>query len=236
VDRPEEVRFDAAVPPRGPVALLPDDSPPAGDGLLAVARRAALDACKGTDVFAKLRGDDLASYPPTELARHLGVVAACVKAGLGASVYYLVHQGEGNGGYDTHVQQLPAHQALLSELASACRAFFDDLVRSRLSDRVALLTFSEFGRRVEENASGGTDHGTAGPVLIAGGAVHGGLVGKTPSLHDLEDGDLKISTDFRQVYATLLEHWLDVDAKVVLGSEHQKLPLLRTDSGSEKGK
>ena len=105
--------------------------------------------------------------------------------------------------------------------------FFGDLQRARLSERVVLLTFSEFGRRVEENASGGTDHGTAAPVLVAGGAVRGGLGGRTPSLTDLEDGNLRISTDFRQVYATILQQWLGVDSKAVLGGEYNKLPLFR---------
>ena len=228
VDRPEDIRFSASIPPRGPAALLSEARAREEDGLLAVARRAARDACMATDLFATIRPGDLKSYPPSELARHLGLVAACVKAGLGASVYYLVHGGrEGNGSYDTHVQQLPTHQLLLGELASACRAFFDDLQRARLSERVALLTFSEFGRRAEENASGGTDHGTAAPVLIAGGAVRGGLVGRTPSLTDLEGGNLKISTDFREVYATILQQWLGVDSKAVLGGEYNKLPLFR---------
>ena len=227
LDRPEDIRFDATLSPRGPAALVPEGRPPEGDSPLAVARRAALDAWMATDLFATIRGGEAGSYPPTELAHHLGLVAACVKAGFSASVYYLVHQGEGNGGYDTHFHQLPTHEALLSELASGCHAFFDDLARARLSERVALLAFSEFGRRVEENASAGTDHGTAGPVLVAGGAVHGGLVGKTPNLGDLEGGDLKISTDFRQVYATLLEDWLNIAPRAVLGSEHKKLPLFR---------
>jgi uncharacterized protein (DUF1501 family) len=227
VDRPEDIRFDATLLSRGPAALVPAGQPPEGDSLLAVARRAALDAWTATDLFATIRGGEATSYPPTELARHLGLVAACVKAGFGASVYYLVHQGEGNGGYDTHFQQLPTHEALLWELASAWQAFFADLARARLSERVALLAFSEFGRRVEENASAGTDHGTAGPVLVGGGAVRGGLVGKTPNLNDLEGGDLKISTDFRQVYATILEDWLDIAPSAVLGSVHKKLPLFR---------
>ena len=96
-----------------------------------------------------------------------------------------------------------------------------------LADRVALLAYSEFGRRVEENASGGTDHGTAGPVLVAGGAVRGGLVGTTPKLLDLEDGDLKAGLDFRRVYATVLQDWLGLGAKDALGGTFERLPLFR---------
>jgi uncharacterized protein (DUF1501 family) len=89
------------------------------------------------------------------------------------------------------------------------------------------LAYSEFGRRVEENASGGTDHGTAGPVFLAGGAVRGGLVGATPKLLDLEEGDLKAAIDFRQVYATVLEDWLALPAKEALGGAFEKLSLFR---------
>jgi len=93
---------------------------------------------------------------------------------------------------------------------------------------VAVLCFSEFGRRVEENVSGGTDHGTAGPVFLAGKNIKGGLMGKTPSLMDLEDGDLKVGIDFRQVYSTVLEQWLGLPSNNVLGSAFEKLPLFKT--------
>ncbi len=96
-----------------------------------------------------------------------------------------------------------------------------------LLDRVTLMAFSEFGRRVQENASAGTDHGTAGPVLLAGGTVRGGLIGTAPRLLDLEDGDLKASLDFRRVYATLLKDWLGVAAESVLARRYEPLPLFR---------
>jgi uncharacterized protein (DUF1501 family) len=93
---------------------------------------------------------------------------------------------------------------------------------------VTLLAFSEFGRRVQENASGGTDHGTAGPVLLAGGGVRGGLVGTTPRLLDLDGGDLKWSLDFRRVYASVLEGWLGVSAAAALGGAFEPLPVFRS--------
>jgi uncharacterized protein (DUF1501 family) len=103
-----------------------------------------------------------------------------------------------------------------------------DLRESRLEDRVALMAFSEFGRRVQENASGGTDHGTAGPVFLAGLGVRAGLIGEAPRLLDLDaDGNLKMKVDFRRVYATVLEDWLGLPAKAALGGAFEKLPLFR---------
>lgn len=93
---------------------------------------------------------------------------------------------------------------------------------------MAVLAFSEFGRRVQENGSAGTDHGTAGPVFLAGPGVKGGLVGAAPSLIDLEEGDLKMGIDFRRVYASVLEDWLGLPAKAALHSTFEKLPLFRT--------
>ena len=131
------------------------------------------------------------------------------------------------GGYDTHASQLPAHARLLGELSGALGAFLDDLTTARLAERVAVLCFSEFGRRVSDNGSSGTDHGTAGPVLLAGAGVRPGLVGPTPSLTDLEDGDLKVGVDFRQVYAAVLDGWLGLPAEPALGGSFGRLPLFR---------
>lgn len=103
--------------------------------------------------------------------------------------------------------------------------FLKDLKAAKLSERV-VLTFSEFGRRVQENGSAGTDHGAAGPVFVAGGPVRGRLVGEHPSLNNLDAGDLKMSIDFRSVYATLLTQWLGVDAKPILGEEFPKIELV----------
>jgi uncharacterized protein (DUF1501 family) len=107
-------------------------------------------------------------------------------------------------GYDTHSAQLNTHFGLLNELSGALKAFFVDLAATELSDRVLVLCFSVFGRRVLENDSAGTDHGAAGPVFLAGTSVNDGLLGTYPSLADLDDGDLKPVIDFRRVYATIL--------------------------------
>jgi uncharacterized protein (DUF1501 family) len=227
LSRPEECRLADGLPRGGPAALAPPGVP-RGDDLLAYARRAALDASATADLFAD---PNLASggpsYPATPLGQHLHVVARAIKAGLRASTYYLTQGGGdvGEGDYDTHVGQLPTHAGLLAELAEGWVAFLNDLRASRLEERVALLAFSEFGRRVEENASGGTDHGTAGPVLMAGGRVRGGLIGVAPRLLDLDDGALKGSVDFRRVYATVLEGWLGVSAEAALGGTFEPLPV-----------
>jgi uncharacterized protein (DUF1501 family) len=169
------------------------------------------------------RGKDAgAAYPDTGLAARLRLVARLLKAGFGTRVYYTTQSD-----YDTHYAQLPAHASLLAELGGAVRAFLDDLAGAGLAERVTVLAFSEFGRRVAENGSAGTDHGTAGPVLLAGPGVRAGLVGETPSLVDLLDGDLKMGIDFRRVYATVLDGWLGLPAKPVLGGAFQPLPLFR---------
>jgi uncharacterized protein (DUF1501 family) len=148
------------------------------------------------------------------------LIARLLKAGFSTRVYYTVQAG-----YDTHYSQLPQHANLLGELGGALYAFLDDLKNAKLDDRVIVLVFSEFGRRVAENGSNGTDHGTAGPVLLAGPRVKSGLVGETPSLLDLHQGDLKWSFDFRRVYATVLEEWLGVPARTALGGDFPRLPL-----------
>jgi uncharacterized protein (DUF1501 family) len=207
----------------------PIGSAPAGDDLGQFLRRSLLDAYATADrleLLAGAKGGD-ASYPASELARRLGLAARLIKAGLGTRVYYLEQ-----GGYDTHAEQLPRHAALLEELAGSLRAFLDDLAASRLADRVLVLVFSEFGRRVAENGSQGTDHGTAAPVLVAGPSVQPGLVGTYPSLTDLADGDLKMAVDFRRIYATVLEGWLGLRSKGALGGTFEPLPLFRRGESS----
>lgn len=161
-------------------------------------------------------------YPSNALASRLKVIAQAVAADLGTRIYYLSLDG-----FDTHSQQEGAHQALLTELSSAVTAFFADLAGHKLADRVMLATFSEFGRRVKENGSLGTDHGAASQMFALGPAVKGGVYGRHPSLTDLHQGDLKFHTDFRSVYATLLENWLETDSQPVLGGQFPTLNFLR---------
>jgi uncharacterized protein (DUF1501 family) len=195
-----------------------------GDDLSAFVRRSTLDAYATAERMADLvRGADAAAtYPDTPLAGQLRAVARLLKGGSGTRVFYTAQPG-----YDTHYAQLYQHQALLSELDGALKAFLDDLAGAKLAQRVVVLCFSEFGRRVAENGSQGTDHGTAGPVLLGGDKVKGGLVGATPSLLDLEDGDLKVGLDFRRIYASVLEDWLGLPSKAALGQAFERLPLFR---------
>jgi uncharacterized protein (DUF1501 family) len=129
------------------------------------------------------------------------------------------------GGFDTHANQAEEHSMLLSQLADASSKFMAEIDRIGRADKVSLLVFSEFGRRVMENGSLGTDHGAAAPVMLLGGGVNGGMYGAYPSLTDLADGDLRYSTDFRQVYATVLQDWLGSDSAQLLGSQYGTLPL-----------
>jgi uncharacterized protein (DUF1501 family) len=140
---------------------------------------------------------------------------------LGARIYYVELDG-----FDTHSNQSDAHAALLRELSESVAAFIDDVSQRGHGDRVLVMTFSEFGRRVRENASQGTDHGTAAPMFLAGGGVQSGPIGSHPSLADLEEGDLKFHTDFRSVYATLLDCWLGWPADAVLAGPPGGFPLV----------
>jgi uncharacterized protein (DUF1501 family) len=195
--------------------------------LAAFVQRSILDAYATADRLAEVaRGRDSgARYPGAGLAQRLQLVARLLKVGIGARVFYATHPG-----YDTHARQLFTHAQLLFELASALRAFLDDLTAAGLAERVVVLAFSEFGRTVRENGSAGTDHGTAGPVFLAGPSVKPGLVGTTPSLLDLDEthGDLKMGTDFRQVYQTVLQDWLGLPSQAVLGATFERLSLLRS--------
>jgi uncharacterized protein (DUF1501 family) len=196
-----------------------------GDDLAAFVRRGTLDAYATSErMAALLRAEDRGvSYPATGLADRLRLIARLIKGGARTPVFYT---SQGNNAYDTHYSQLPLHADLLGELFGAVRAFLDDLAAAKLAERVLVLCFSEFGRRVKENGSQGTDHGTAGPVFLAGPRVKAGLVGATPKLLDLQDGDLKMTFDFRRIYATVLEDWFGLPSKPVLGSGFEKLPLL----------
>lgn len=168
--------------------------------------------------------DAPASYPDTYgLARRLQLIGQLIKAGLTTSIYYTQI-----GGFDTHANQLGTHASLLREVGDSLRAFLDDLHNSGVGERVLVLVFSEFGRRLGENASAGTDHGTAAPMFLLGSSVRPGPHGPYPDLRNLDDGgDPKHALDFRQVYATVLGQWLNCPAEKVLGETFAPLPVLR---------
>ncbi|MHC5049808.1 MAG: DUF1501 domain-containing protein, partial [Planctomycetota bacterium] len=186
-------------------------------------RRSARQAYRASArIEAALSGDTGQDrYPATDLARRLWQVARMVQADLPARVYAVRLTG-----FDTHARQAPAHANLLQTLGDALGAFHKDLKAHGLAKRVLTMTYSEFGRRVGENRSLGTDHGAAAPMFVMGGGLKGGLFGRHPSLTDLEDGDLKHHTDFRRVYATVLERWLRVEARSILGRAYGTLGFL----------
>ncbi len=138
-------------------------------------------------------------------------MARLIAGGMPTRVYYV-----SQGGYDTHSGQANSHERLLGELDGALKAFVADLKAQGNFDRVMVMTFSEFGRRVAENSSGGTDHGAAAPMFVLGGGIKPGLYGSQPSLTKLADGDLIYNVDFRSVYATVLEKWLRAPGEAVL--------------------
>jgi uncharacterized protein (DUF1501 family) len=142
------------------------------------------------------------------LSINLQRVAALIAAEMPTRLYYVGYQGNA---FDTHVQQADLHGRLLMYTADAVRGFLEDVKRIGRKDDVAVMLFTEFGRRVEENGSLGTDHGTATPMFVAGHGVKGGFYGTHPSLTDLDDGNMKMTTDFRRVYASLIKEWLGYD-------------------------
>jgi uncharacterized protein (DUF1501 family) len=159
------------------------------------------------------------SYPDTELGKDLKTIASLIYSEINTKVYYV-----SLGSFDTHVNQDNQQKKLFTELNDAIKAFTSDLKKNNRFDDVLLFTFSEFGRRVTQNASGGTDHGTANNMfLISGGLKEKGIINTMPDLSDLQDGDLKYKVDFKNVYATILNKWLGADDKTILGSQFDYL-------------
>ena len=150
-------------------------------------------------------------------------VASCIDAGLDTQLYHVSFR---NNAFDTHVQQPNLHRRLLSYASDAIHGFVRDLERLGHAHRVVLMVYSEFGRRVPENANLGTDHGSANNMFLIGDPINGGHYGKWPSLVDLIDsGNLAYTTDFRQVYATVIEDWLKISSGLILKGDFQKLPV-----------
>ena len=162
-------------------------------------------------------------YPATALGRDLSIIARMIAADCPTRIFYLSH-----GGYDTHFAQARPHEVALRALDEGLAAFLRDLEHQGNVERVLVLTFSEFGRRVRENDCEGTDHGAAAPCLFFGGSVTAGLHGRAPSLAapDLVDGDLRHTVDFRNVYATILERWLRAPSERILGARFETVDFL----------
>ena len=194
------------------------------------------------DVLARLRGtlkaaqttspriiQAVSEYQPTiayprgdEFAQNMKVIAALINRGFDTRVYSV-----SIGNYDQHGPQRKAHDPLLRSLDLGVSCLLRDLRETSFGKKVLVVAFSEFGRRVEQNASSGTDHGAAGPMFLFGQPVNGGLYGQMPSTTDLDaDGNLKYSTDFRSVYTTVAEDWFGVNGEALIGQAWPKLPLL----------
>src|SRR5712692_8884221 len=153
------------------------------------------------------------TYPKGAFADGLKVLAEAIVMGLGLRVGYVTL-----GGFDTHANQQQTHDVLMTMLAQGVAAFYNDLAQHGKADNVVVMTWSEFGRRVEENGSLGTDHGTAAPLFVLGNPVNKGIFGEPPSLSSLDgNGNLKYTVDFRSVYATVLDRWMGASSKDVLG-------------------
>ena len=194
------------------------------DPLLGFLRRSTLTAYESSTRLEEVTRPAAGGpkYPNYGLARRLELIAQIIKAGFGTRIFYTSLDG-----FDTHANQLGTHAALLTELSDSIAAFHKDLAAAGQADRVAVLTFSEFGRRVAENASLGTDHGAAAPLFVVGPVARAGLVGEHPSFESLDDGDLRHHTDFRSVYASLLETWLGYPSEPVVGKGFPPLDLFR---------
>lgn len=159
-------------------------------------------------------------FPKSPLGEKLRVISRLISAGLSTRVYYVTLDG-----FDTHSQQPLAHAGLLRQWSEALTAFVERMEAAGQADRVAVMTFSEFGRRVAENASEGTDHGAAAPLFFAGPKMPQQIVGEIPNLTDLEDGDIKFKIDFRQVYASVIEQWFGGNSTPILGESYSSLKL-----------
>jgi uncharacterized protein (DUF1501 family) len=188
-------------------------------GFLRSSTRSAIAASERVTEAAEGYRTDV-EYPKSRLGDKFRVVAQLIDAGMKTRIYYLQLDG-----FDTHAQQPETHAILLREWSDAVAAFVKDMNRHDHQDRVCVMTFSEFGRRVAENASDGTDHGAAGPMFLCGGGLSAGLIGKAPSLSDLQQGDLKHKIDFRRVYASVLKDWLRTDPDPILGGRYDPLPV-----------
>jgi uncharacterized protein (DUF1501 family) len=190
------------------------------DFLRHTAMNAVVSSERVRDAMRRYRGG--IGYPNTRFAYSMRLISQMIAGRLPTKVYY-AHMT----GFDTHANQRGAHDALLEQLSTGVDAFYRDLETQGNAERVLVIAFSEFGRRVAENGSGGTDHGTAAPVFVFGKRIRPGFHGRQPSLADLADNDLKHHVDFRSIYATVLDQWLGTDPATILGAEFERVPFLQ---------
>ncbi len=211
---------------RGTPDKRPSTDPHQHDDSANFLTRTALDAQIASDRIRKaVDRKPETEYPRTGLGRQLMMVASMIAAGMPTRVYYV-----SLGGFDTHAGQgniNGGHANLLEQFAQSLKAFYTDLKQQENDTRVLTMTFSEFGRRVAQNASNGTDHGTAAPMFLASPMVRPGILGNHPSLTNLDNGDLKHTADFRSVYAGILQQWLRADPEKVLEGRYQAAKVVK---------
>ncbi len=193
------------------------------DSQLGFLMRTALDAQVSSDrIRAAVSKQPLVRYPGGNLSNQLQIVGAMIRDEMPTRVYYV-----SLGGFDTHANQVGGHTNLLRQVGDSLNAFYKDMKAQGNNKRVMTMVFSEFGRRVGQNASGGTDHGTAAPMYFMGDMVKPGLLGNHPSLTDLDQGDLKFNVDFRSIYSAVLGSWMGANAKEILGGDYRAANVLR---------
>ncbi len=183
-----------------------------------------LDTLEGADILKeapKIYSSDV-EYPDTAIAKKLKGIAQVHMANFGTRIFYLDH-----GSFDSHSNQLGMHDRLWYDVSHAMDAFLDDLKEHNVDDNVVVLMFTEFGRRTHDNGSG-TDHGAGGAAFMFGSGIKGGQYSEFPSLEekDLEQGDVVPNNDYRGLYSTVLEDWMGLDAKPLVGGLYEKLPIL----------
>jgi len=243
-DRPENYRYNGRDKEhylklnQGPPGVAPTTKPTQGlvtkppKKVEAVTAQSQLDFLHRTAMDAQVSSDDIlritqqfrpvGQYPGGEFGNGLRTIAAMIGGGLSTRVYYV-----SLGGFDTHAGQKGRHDQLMTQFAQGVAAFWADMKQQENDDRVLMMSFSEFGRRVEQNASQGTDHGAAAPMMLFGPKVKAGVLSKHPSLTDLDQGDLKYNTDFRNVYAAVLQNWMDTPSKPILGQQFKPMPIVK---------
>ena len=167
-------------------------------------------------------------YPQQGLGPHLKTVAELIGADVGIRIFFTELGGGGIGGFDNHANQRDNHAALLGHLSASLTAFAADLTARKCLDRVALMTFSEFGRTLTENGRKGTGHGNSASAFLMGSKVRAGLIGKHPPLTDLDNDAPRFHTDFRRLYATVLTGWLGMDSEPAVGADFKPLDLFVT--------
>lgn len=192
--------------------------------LVGLMMQAGLDATAASDMISQAASNykTNAIYPQDDFGNRMKLAAQIAGSNLNPKIIYVEL-----GGFDTHANQKGQQADLLKTVSDGITAFYQDMSDKGRANDTLIMTFSEFGRRVQENGNRGTDHGTAEPLFAVGGKVSSSLYGSTPSLTDLDQGDIKYGIDFREFYASVLDDWLGVDSSVILGQKYNKVSVFQ---------